>query len=116
MKNYICQQVCFSTRMKFTLHMDIIEFDPLSGSPFYKDGTMDAPLSFVPGMFIDEYSQIYIAEEYNHCIRKIDENGTITIIAGTGQSGYSGDVPFDFQEYPHIGPKKKKPSSNKPTK
>ena len=38
----------------------------------------------------------------------IDRNGMITTIAGTGQAGYSGDVPFDFQQYPHIGPRRKK--------
>ena len=30
-------------------------------------------------------------------------------IVGTGREGYSGDVPFDFHKYPHIGPRKKLP-------
>ena len=60
------------------------------------------------GIFIDTNSQIYIADCGNHCIRMIDRNGMMKIIAGTaGHSGYSGDVPFDFEKYPHIGPKKK---------
>ena len=77
---------------------------------FYKDGTMalDASLNYVQGMCMDENSQIYFAEEYNHCIRKIDKNGIISTVAGNGQGGYSGDVPFDFQKYPHIGPRRKK--------
>ena len=63
---------------------------------------------YVPrGIFVDDDSQIYIADTYNHCIRRIDQNGMITTIVGTGQEGYSGDVPFDFKQYPHIGPKKK---------
>ena len=89
----------------------------LSGRPFYKDGTMpalEAPLNYVNGLYIDEDSQIYFAERSNHCIRKIDENGMITTIAGTGKCGYSGDVPFDFKKYPHSGPRKKK-QFNKPT-
>ena len=60
------------------------------------------------GIFIDTNSQIYIADCGNHCIRMIDRNGMMKIIVGTaGQKGYSGDVPFDFEKYPHVGPKKK---------
>ena len=34
----------------------------------------------------------------------VDQSGMISTIAGTGNCGYSGDVPFDFQKYPHMGP------------
>jgi len=35
---------------------------------------------------------IYIADSWNHCIRKIDaKSKTISTIAGTGKAGYSGD-------------------------
>jgi sugar lactone lactonase YvrE len=35
---------------------------------------------------------IYIADTWNHCVRKIDaKTGTITTIAGTGKKGFSGD-------------------------
>jgi DNA-binding beta-propeller fold protein YncE len=35
---------------------------------------------------------IYIADSWNHCIRRIDpETGVITTIAGTGKAGFSGD-------------------------
>ena len=62
------------------------------------------------GIFIDTDSQIYIADTNNHCIRRIDRNGMISVIVGTqGEKGYSGDVPFDFHKYPHIGRKKKQP-------
>ena len=59
------------------------------------------------GVCIDDGSQIYIAESDSHCIRKIDQNGMLRRVIGTGQQGYSGDVPFDFSKYPHIGPQKK---------
>ncbi len=46
---------------------------------------------------------IYIADSWNHCIRKIDgETNTITTFAGTGKPGFSGDggpalqASFDF--------------------
>ena len=58
------------------------------------------------GIFVDD-SQVYIADYGNHRIRKIERNGLVKTIVGTGQPGYSGDVPFDFKKYPHIGPKKK---------
>ena len=60
------------------------------------------------GIFVDNDSQVYIADTYNHCIRRIDQNGIMRNVIGTaGKEGYSGDVPFDFQKYPHIGPRKK---------
>lgn len=35
---------------------------------------------------------LYIADSWNHCIRKIDAvTGIITTIAGTGEPGFSGD-------------------------
>ena len=66
-------------------------------------------LQFPMGIFVDDDSQIYIADKENHCIRRIDRNGMITTIVGTGEEGYSGDILFDFKQYPHIGPRKKKP-------
>ena len=65
-------------------------------------------LNFPTGIFIDSDSQVYIADSYNHCIRRIDQNGMMRRVVGTaGEKGYSGDVPFDFGMYPHIGPRKK---------
>ena len=92
-----------------------------SEGPAYKDGTMalNTPVNYVHGLCVDEDSQIYFSEESNHCVRKIDQNGMVTTIAGTVRTsyyhghmtynGFSGDVPFDFHKYPHIGPRKKKP-------
>ena len=34
---------------------------------------------------------LYICDTYNHVIRRMDPNGNITTVAGTGQKGYSGD-------------------------
>ena len=38
---------------------------------------------------------------------KIDRNGVMRRVVGTGTLGYSGDVPFDFNKYPHVGPRRK---------
>jgi RHS repeat-associated protein len=43
------------------------------------------------GIAVDREGCIYFAENDAHRIRKIDPNGIITTIAGTGSSGFSGD-------------------------
>jgi sugar lactone lactonase YvrE len=40
---------------------------------------------------IDSQDRIFIADTGNHVIRRIDADGTIHTIAGTGVAGYSGD-------------------------
>ncbi len=47
------------------------------------DGPMD--VAYAPD------GSLYIADFYNYRIRKVDPNGIITTIAGTGTYGYSGD-------------------------
>ena len=42
-------------------------------------------------MDIDDQGNIFIADHYNHRIRKIDTNGTISTVAGNGTPGFSGD-------------------------
>ncbi len=39
------------------------------------------------GVEIDKYGNVYIADRYNHLIRKLDTNGIVTTIAGTGLKG-----------------------------
>ena len=61
-------------------------------------------------VFVTNNGEIYISE-YKGCrIRKINSHGIISTIAGysgVGIPGYSGDVPFDFRKYPHIGARTK---------
>ncbi len=40
---------------------------------------------------VDNAGNLYITDLYNHRIRKIDQNGIISTIAGTGTPGYTGD-------------------------
>lgn len=51
----------------------------------------EARLCKPSGVAIDIKNNIYIADTGNHCIRKIDNKGIITTIAGSGVDGYSGD-------------------------
>ena len=50
-----------------------------------------AQLNGVTGVAVDATGNIYIADAYNHRVRKISSSGTITTIAGNGTPGYSGD-------------------------
>ena len=50
-----------------------------------------ARLYYPIGLILDATGNVYIADTYNHRIRKIDITGMISTIAGTGVSGYNGD-------------------------
>ena len=43
------------------------------------------------GIAVDDIGNLYIADSYNNCVRKIDANGIITTIAGGNGAGHSGD-------------------------
>jgi len=44
------------------------------------------------GLAIDSFGDLYVADSGNHSVRKIDmQTGLVTILAGTGVSGYTGD-------------------------
>ena len=50
-----------------------------------------AQLNFPEGVALDGSGNLYIADTFNHRIRKVDSSGVITTVAGTGTSGFSGD-------------------------
>ena len=45
----------------------------------------------VDGISADTYGNVYLGDPGNHRIRKVDPAGIITTIAGTGESGSTGD-------------------------
>jgi sugar lactone lactonase YvrE len=49
------------------------------------------PLILPSALVFDPQGNLYLAETANHLIRKVDTNGHITTIAGTGTQGFSGD-------------------------
>ena len=59
-----------------------------------------AQLNDPNGIAIDAAGNLYFADTNNHRIRRIDRNGTITTVAGTGQQGYAdgpaGDAQLEF--------------------
>ena len=50
-----------------------------------------ARLNSPSGVAVDGDGNVYIADQYNSRIRKVDSTGVITTIAGTGERGFSGD-------------------------
>jgi hypothetical protein len=50
-----------------------------------------ASLQYPTGVAIDRDGNVFIADAANHRIRRIDAQGTITTVAGTGGAGYAGD-------------------------
>jgi sugar lactone lactonase YvrE len=43
------------------------------------------------GVAVDGSGNVYIADQYNNRIRRVSASGTITTVAGTGATGFSGD-------------------------
>ncbi len=62
-------------------------------SGFGGDGgpAIQAQLRFPAGVAVDSSGNLYIADRDNHRVRKVDSNGTITTVAGTGEYGFGGD-------------------------
>ena len=52
-----------------------------------RHATLDAPQA----IFADESGRIYIGDEHNHSFRRLDANGVISPLAGTGVPGFSAD-------------------------
>jgi YD repeat-containing protein len=52
----------------------------------------EAQFSFPSDLAFDPSGNLYIADAWNHCVRRIDATGLITTLAGTGIGGYNGDA------------------------
>src|SRR5262245_16417125 len=50
-----------------------------------------APLGHVSGIVYDSKGNLYISDSQNHLILKVDPNRILTVAAGNGIAGFSGD-------------------------
>ncbi len=79
----------------------ILQVDPGSLKTIAGNGTAgesgdgnSAPLAELNdpgGIAFDPSGNLYIADTYNNVVRKVDTSGNISIFAGTGNGGFSGD-------------------------
>lgn len=44
---------------------------------------------------VDAGGRLYVPDQLNHAVRRVDRDGTVTTIAGNGQSGYADGGPSD---------------------
>ena len=60
-----------------------------TGSAGFVNGdTSIASFSNPFGICLDQEGNVYLADAYNHCIRKIDTDGEVSVYAGAGTPGY----------------------------
>src|ERR1035437_9880379 len=71
--------------------MTVVAGNGISG--FSNDGglAVKAALAGPVGLALDGAGNLYIADSQNNRIRRVSPDGIITTVAGTGQSGFSGD-------------------------
>ena len=68
--------------------------DPALSSPELSGNEgpeIHAAFNLVGGVAFDSAGTLYVSESLGHVVRKISADGAVSIFAGTGQQGYSGD-------------------------
>jgi uncharacterized protein (TIGR03437 family) len=78
---------------KISADLSVRTIAGLGTAGFSGDGkaAVNAQLNSPGGIAVDVAGNIYIADTGNQRIRRIDPNGVITTVAGTGTAQYSGD-------------------------
>jgi sugar lactone lactonase YvrE len=74
---------------KITLRGDVTTIAG-TGQPGATDGAADAAQFSGPaGVAVDEAGNVYVADFYNHRIRKITPDGSVSTLAGSGDAGFA---------------------------
>ncbi len=84
----------FNHRIRKVDRQGVITTVAGNGVPGYSgDGgpAVNAQLNTPYGILFDRNDNLLIADSENHVIRKVEADGTIRTLAGTGQRGYYGD-------------------------
>jgi len=70
-----------------------------SGYPGFADTTgVEARFSFPSGIAVDYSGNIFVADAWNHRIRRVDTEGNVSTYAGSGVAGYI-DGPAEFSKF-----------------
>jgi sugar lactone lactonase YvrE len=91
---YILALVLYVTGMNVPARCQIISTIAGNGNAGYGgDGgkAIAAQLNSPLGVALDKNGNIYVADRFNHRIRKVWTDGQITTVAGNGIAGYGGD-------------------------
>jgi sugar lactone lactonase YvrE len=84
----------YGARVRMITSSGIITTVAGTGSSGYSGDNIPATIAKVngpTGVAVDRWGNLYIGDADNHRIRKVNIDGTIVTIAGTGTAGYSGD-------------------------
>jgi hypothetical protein len=52
---------------------------------------LNAPLGSITGVAVDANGSVYVADPYNNIVERFTPGGLLTVVAGNGISGFSGD-------------------------
>jgi DNA-binding beta-propeller fold protein YncE len=52
---------------------------------------LEATFEYPTALAVDEAGRLLIADSVNHAIRRLENDGTVVTIAGTGERGFGGD-------------------------
>ncbi len=101
-----------NNRIRMVTQDGMIQTVAGTGEPGYSgDGgpAKDARLNGPYGIFVDDEDRLLIADSFNHVIRRVNDDGIIMTIFGSGQQGYSGDggpasaASFDTPQFLYVG-------------
>lgn len=90
----------FESRQVYRIEADgsltLIAGNGQSGSNGDGGLATEAALREPAGIAVDSNGNIYVGEHHGHQIRRVDQNGTITTVAGTGTTTVAGNGPLNM--------------------
>ena len=71
----------------------VYQMQTVAGSSNMGDGGQATAAQFgkIPGVAVDRFGNVYLSDTDYHRVRKISTTGVISLLAGTGTPGFSGD-------------------------
>lgn len=82
--------VFISVLCHYTNAQDVTTYAGMAGISGYTDGSaLTSRFNSPHGVCVDKQGNVYVADRYNHRIRKITPSGTVSTLAGSGLPGSS---------------------------